>query len=39
LLAFVANFAIPVTRFGGFVWLILVALRLPKQGVEAASAA
>jgi hypothetical protein len=39
LLAFVANFAIPVTRFGGFVWLILVALRLPKQRVEAASAA
>jgi hypothetical protein len=39
LLAFVANLAIPVTRFGGFAWLILVALRLPRQRALAASAA
>jgi hypothetical protein len=30
LIAYSANFAIPVTRFVGFVWLILVAARLPK---------
>jgi hypothetical protein len=30
LIAYSANFAIPVTRFVGFAWLILVGARLPK---------
>jgi len=30
LIAFPANFAIPVTRYVGFAWLILVGSRLPK---------
>jgi hypothetical protein len=31
LIAFPATFFIPITRFGGFLWLILVGLRLPKD--------
>jgi hypothetical protein len=39
LIAYPANLAIPVTRFVGFVWLILVGGRLPKtlRRTEAAS--
>jgi hypothetical protein len=39
LIAFPANFAIPVTRYVGFAWLILVGSRLPKtlRRTEAAS--
>jgi hypothetical protein len=39
LIAFPANFAIPVTRYIGFAWLILVGSRLPKTlgRTEAAS--
>jgi hypothetical protein len=39
LIAFPANLAIPVTRFVGFAWLILVGSRLPKtlRLTEAAS--
>jgi hypothetical protein len=31
LLAYPATFTIPMTRFGGFIWLISVAVTLPKK--------
>jgi hypothetical protein len=31
LITFPATFFIPITRFGGFVWLILMGLQLPKS--------
>jgi hypothetical protein len=30
LVSYAANFAIPIARFGGFIWLVAVAAKLPK---------
>jgi hypothetical protein len=38
LLAYPANFLIPITRYLGFIWLMLAAVKLPKSPYEAGAA-
>jgi hypothetical protein len=39
LIAYPATFFIPITRFGGFIWLILIAANLPKSRRQEATLA